>query len=336
MKDPVLKRLLALLQYVAYERQPDAALFENMSGADWEAVFKRAVRERLTAVAFDGLSGLPQNLFPQRNLLLRWAAGADAVEQKSRKMLKVEGEVKKILSENSLPMLVIKGSTIAAFYKNPEHREYSDIDIYTADIERSTHLLTEAGAKEEYRSFVHSAMSFRGATVENHSHFVSAWLTDGRALIDNRLREIAFDENRRADFILLHYLAHAIAHFASGWQLRFFYDWAVLLHSLRGQWNKQDFEDIIERADFRKMADVFNSISTDYMKIPADEIPAFARDEKLIAFALRDMEKPINVGLSRAFNRFQKFWMQGTPGLFWKKGWHYFKHSVLKIKISDN
>jgi hypothetical protein len=305
-KDMVLARLLSLLQSTLSGSPPPEILFDSMDAGAWNSLFRRAVKEGLMAVAFDGMMRLPENLHPPRMLELSWGAGTDHIERKYSRFEAVADELAARFAGQGVSMLVIKGLSLAQYHPIPSHREFGDLDIYLfGQKEKGDQLLRQWDAKEvkEHSWYKHSGFMYKGVSIENHAYFLNVRRSRQMANLNTRLIALADKESGNAplgkpvlpdaDFTALFFMIHALNHFAGALPVwRHFYDWAVFLHANKGKWDMNRYGEALSEAGLKKPADVYTAITVDYLGLPLEEAPPFERDSVLEEKILRAMGAP--------------------------------------------
>ena len=164
--------VLALLRAALSGEPADESLLENLTAEQWAGVFRQGVRQGVSAMIFDALSSLPAAAAMPKALALKWMAGTVAVEGRYARQKAVGGEISRLLAAEGLGVPVLKGLALARLYPRPEHRECGDIDIYSGERHSAVDaVLARAGADVEDDYYVHSHISFKGVTIENHRFF---------------------------------------------------------------------------------------------------------------------------------------------------------------------
>lgn len=100
----------------------------------WENIYGESVRQTVSGLAFDGLQYVPDEYMPCESILAKWAATADKVERYNRRMNDTLTVVCRILNQENLTPVLLKGQSVARFYNNPLARECGDIDLYFSDM----------------------------------------------------------------------------------------------------------------------------------------------------------------------------------------------------------
>jgi hypothetical protein len=323
--DTTLKRLLALLQHLIFGYPPETGLFEGLNPADWEALYLRAAKEGVLAESFDSIIAcLPQRQKPPHALLMKWVASIDAIERRYFLLKETAAELEDKFADKGFKMYLFKGIQIAKFHPVPEHREFGDIDIYVENFKESVGLLKSFGATLKHATPKHTSFIYKGVMIELHRHFLTNSFSRGFRYLDDYLLSAVKSESN--NFIAIHFISHAIQHFMVGLRWRYFLDWALILHSLKGKLDLTEYDGIMSKAGCKKVADALTAITVDYLKLPIDEAPPFENDKELTEKILKDMQltpqKP-NPQLSffgkcRMF--IQRRWRYGlvSRSMFWK------------------
>ena len=306
MNEPVLEKLLSLLQIAIKGTLPDAELFTGMSIGDWELLYQRAAQEGILAIAFDCVMQLPEELQPPQPFRFKWAGSVDFIEQKSERMHSVAQDLAARFGEEGIRMLVVKGLSIAQYYPEPSHREFGDLDIYLFEhYETGNQWLEQWGIPLISYTEKHTKFSYREISVENHSHFISLPLHKKQSSQDDqRLKAWAAETHKNAapgsilfpdpDFSLVFFMYHALGHFIPGrlsW--RYFFDWAIILRANKGKWDQAHYDAMFPiGSGFRRIADVITSIAVDYLGLPSDEAPFFDCDTEAKKKIVEEMIRP--------------------------------------------
>lgn len=111
-----------------------------LSGAQWESVYELARKQTVTGLAYAGLERLPGSKLPSDGLMYRWAAQAERIERRGRKMNDTVLKLCKFYEDNALRPVLLKGQGLATIYDflSPKAedtelsllRETGDIDLY--------------------------------------------------------------------------------------------------------------------------------------------------------------------------------------------------------------
>lgn len=304
--------LLSLLRAALWQTQPDA-VFAGVDETLWEKIMNTAARNGVFALVFDGIMLLPKELQPPLKLQLQWVAQIDKIEKKYVYKESILQELKTLFAENGLQMLNFKGFSLAKYYPKPEHREFSDLDIYLfGKTESGNNLLVANGAVlNENDVDKHSTMNYKGVLIENHYYFLN--ISDSKKLIplNNKLIQIADSQSNdsifpQTFFMVLEHVCHSVHHFARGGiSLRFLTDWAVLL-SKKNNFDYIEFQKLLQFVDLLRIADVFTSLCVQYLGLKTD-FP-FKQNEKLENTIFSEIISPFPLRLkNKKASSFSKF-----------------------------
>ena len=76
------ERLFALLRSALGGEVCNKALFEGMDSETWSALHKMSVRQGIAALVWDGVSQLPSELRPPKNLWIGWSLNTEKIEKR--------------------------------------------------------------------------------------------------------------------------------------------------------------------------------------------------------------------------------------------------------------
>lgn len=244
--------LLALLRGALHQREVEVSSFKEATPEDWLQCFRLAVRQGVSALAWEGIERLPMDYAPPLDVKLSWALKEKKQLEKYQKHCRALNELTQLYAQHGIATMGLKGVGLSRLYPVPAHREGGDIDIYTysADKSRITdeeanqlalELMREMGAVVEDTLFrKHSEFVFQGVTFENHCLFLHVrecqsiakaqrWLEEHIApqeveVLDGEYRikvpSITFD----TVFVAL----HAAQHYGMGLSLKHLCDWTIL------------------------------------------------------------------------------------------------------------
>ena len=242
--------LLALLRAGLWEREPENLSCFPLSDESWENVFRLARQQTVTGLIFVGLQYLADRFSPPETLLIRWAAEADAIERKNRKMNMALEELYALFRKKGLEPVLQKGQGVARFYARPWARECGDIDFYFPDCrawETNPFLQGFANRLERqkgYQFITLSAVSKVGVTVP--SSFLELLLLN------------------------LHILKHALGR---GIGLRQLCDMARACHQLHEEVDSQEMKTVCQRLGLAKWSPLLHAFLVDSLGLPIGCLP---------------------------------------------------------------
>ena len=115
--------------------EPD--LYSGLTSTQWQKLYRLAQTQSLLAIVFDGINTLPANLHPPRTLYLQWAAQTLQIEQANDRLNCMIIRLNDLYTTAGLHPVLLKGQGMAAYYRNPRHRQCGDIDIYLGEDDQS-------------------------------------------------------------------------------------------------------------------------------------------------------------------------------------------------------
>lgn len=286
--------LLALLRAALHQQEVETLHFELATEDDWEQCFRLAVRQGVSALAWEGVERLPVELSPPLNVKLSWALVEKKQVAKYRKHCIALDELTRMFAQHGIATLVLKGVGLSRLYPVPAHRVGGDMDIYTYSADKSRMTDEEANRKtdelmkergmEVTRSeqAKDSHFLYHDILIENHRFFfdtrrypmaieVEQWLEEhveaqrvvlAEGTCETSVPPIAFDR------VFVSY--HAAIHAGIGLSLQHLCDMAVLFKQ-EGEWP----EDLSDRRFFHP-AMVFAQLCNQYL---GTEVPVRGDDK---------------------------------------------------------
>ncbi len=176
MSEILRDRLFVLLRSGMYARSVEEfSIFEGIDDEQWSQLMAVAKRHGLMLLIIEALEYLPSEYHPSLKIKARWAFAAISAEDRFEHYKQTVEELTKIMNSAGLPIILMKGLTVATLYPNPARREGGDIDIFLLgdknmgdELIRSLGIEVENDGEEEK----HSHFIFKGVDVENHNTFI--------------------------------------------------------------------------------------------------------------------------------------------------------------------
>lgn len=276
-----------LLRSGLWGQSAGIALFTGHIG--WTALFRMAQTQALTGILFDGVETLPAEYHPPKELYVRWCAYVAKVQQTNEWLDSRLVQVVELYRGAGLQPVLLKGQGIARSYRQPNHRQCGDIDLYVGKRHYSVanRLLREHGATPSgEEGEVHASFNFRGAQVENHRfviklhspcanrHFQQLCQCEmhhptGVACIEECAVQLP-----SATFNALYLFIHAFKHLlGSGVGLRQLCDWCRLLYTEYDNIDYTYLENELRTLHLMKSARTFGYIAIRYLGLPSHCFP---------------------------------------------------------------
>ena len=138
-------------------------------GADWQKIFSDAGFNGVSALCYEAVKRLPPDRQPDFSLMLRWDLSSQVIREGFRHRHDVTQELRGILESKGIPMLLLKGETLAENYPRPDLRECGDVDfVALPNYLAANSMFRSLGIKLKFQQ-KHSSFSYKGVHFENHT-----------------------------------------------------------------------------------------------------------------------------------------------------------------------
>lgn len=97
---------------------------------EWGELFELAKKQALVGVLFSGVERLPEEQRPPKDVLLKWYALVQKIEERNRVLNRQVVAVSERFMRDGFCSCIMKGQGNAALYSNPLRRQSGDIDIW--------------------------------------------------------------------------------------------------------------------------------------------------------------------------------------------------------------
>ena len=274
--------LFHLLSCVVKGTAPEASLFANMGAGEWDALYKLAKDQGVTALVFEKLESLPAEVAPPKQLMLQWFSHTLSIGKQMERKYLVAADFAERLAAANIPVVVLKGFAIAAYYPQPLHRECGDLDCYMlGKMAEGEAVATSFGAVVEEANYKHSHIKYKGLTIENHKYFTSFNNTARGKGTEAALKQLIFAQaparwdnsallRPNATFNALFLAKHALRHFIDeAICLRHIMDWALFLKAEAANVDWQLLRPHLEASRVLPFAQLLTRISLRHLGLPA-------------------------------------------------------------------
>ena len=275
MSEILRERLFVLLRSAMYASSVEEfSVFNGIDDKQWTELMVIAKKHGLKLLITEALEYLPVQFHPSNKLKAPWAFSVFRAEDRFEHYKSTLEDLAEIMDGASLPVILMKGLTVARLYPNPARREGGDIDVFLIgnknkgdDVVRSLGITVEKdGEKEKHSHFV-----FNGVDVENHNTFIDIeHYLEKYCQRTKRINEIihsAVDEGRLEEMkvgrqkvytlepkvALFFMVAHAMMHAISiDGAIRQYSDIAIYINHYREQIDADWLHDRFEECGMRK------------------------------------------------------------------------------------
>ena len=251
-----MKTLVSLLRFGLFGADIPTGLPTDDEG--WQALFDLSQRQAVTALLYDAILKLPQDMRPKRKVLFHFLSMVQTIEQDNHHREEALRHYASIVdSRLSLPTVVVKGSSLSCLYPNPLHRECGDNDIYTGlHTEAVGRIFEKGGLTVDRKDPRHISFALDSVTFECHSYLLYNnddldWQTE--PMSDDIMRRLT--KTHSAFFLAKHTEHHAVF-FHNPVPLRSLIDWSLLLGS--DGFDYQAFADLKRGTDVDLFADLMS------------------------------------------------------------------------------
>lgn len=281
--------LLLLVRAGLWGQTPEDLSALSLSDVEWNGVYRLSRQHTVTALAFHGLSLLPEDKFPPQTLLVKWAAESDAVERRNVKMNGVLEEIYNIYRGKGLMPILQKGQGIAMYYENPLLRECGDIDLYFNNtVAWNIALSSLRRRKIKYTPQADKGIWFRwnGVDIEYHRHLFDLYNPFLQSFVDKLERDKGFRYvTLSADSSVsitvpspflnlllqnLHILKHTVSR---GIGLRQMCDMARTCYKVHGEIDKDEMRTVCKKLGLDRWSPLLHAFLVDCLGLPAECLP---------------------------------------------------------------
>ena len=350
--EPRQEQFFSLLRSGLWGTEADASLFD--ASTDWMALFQIAKSQSTLALVYDGILTLPRELRPERRLFLQWSNIVAQIEEENDHLNDRLHEVFRIFQDAGLSPVLLKGQGVAQCYRQPEHRQCGDIDVFIGkrDYEKANALLRKEATSEHQENEKHTGFHWRDVEVETHrlitrlsdpwanrhfQHEVSRWFPHGHA-VPIKGQPV---ETPPTEFNVLFLIVHATYHLLEGGiGLRQVSDWACLLHASHATMRRPETVALLRKCGFLRAAKAFGAIAVDVLGLEANQLPFTLSDSDrhLGEWLLQDILRGGNFGHYRPEGTPRSAWLQAFRRCYLELGRlaprEAFWHPILLIPLS--
>ena len=262
-------------------------------GTDWEALYRLAYQQTSVPLVTDGINRLPPEFLPTAPERLDPFLGDLMATE--RRNLQLDAFLPKLFGALAgIPVVLVKGQSLAQDYPDPERRQPGDIDLLllpeSYDAAKAVLLPKATKVLEEDRETWHQGMHFHSVEVEIHGSIstlmsrkldrqLAALLKeqfDGRPFPSVSIggESIPVPE---ADFNAVYVFVHFLQHYwGGGVGLRQLTDWMVFVSVHKREIHPVLLEKRLETLGLLHLWKVFTGFAQEYLGCPAEKLPLAA------------------------------------------------------------
>ena len=280
-------QFFALLRSGLWNEVPALAPFA--CGVNWEALYKLASAQTVTPLVTDGINRLPKEFLPKDpERMDPFLCDLMATAKRNRLL---DGFIPKLFGALAgIPVLLVKGQSLAQDYPEPERRQPGDIDLLllpaSYEAAKAALLPKATDVLEEEKEILHQGMHFGSIEVEIHGS-ISTLMS---RKLDRKLAALLEEEFRNgtfpsvpiggkdvpvpsADFNAVFIFVHLLQHYwAGGVGLRQFVDWMTFVSVHKRDIHPVTLEKRLQALDLLGIWKTFTGFAQEYLGCPAEKL----------------------------------------------------------------
>lgn len=293
MMQQIQGKLLYILNCILQETPLNADSFKDMEQDEWLQLFNLSRLQGVSAFIFEKISKAYQDSkdFPKlpKNVLLNWYAHSTRIEQRMNLIHQKSEEFANEMANRGLHTLVMKGIAVSAYYPNPKHREFGDLDCYLFEksaedvvwgtgYEKGNLAAESIGCNVKRNFYKHSHINYKGLEIENHQYFLPIRGRKANKELEKQLRRcierMSVEKggskliSPNADFNALFLTAHAMNHFLyESIKVRHLLDWALFLKAQQNEVDWKSFWQWCDKMHYTRFVKCLNYLCEGYLGV---------------------------------------------------------------------
>ena len=285
-------QFFALLRSGLWNEVPERASFAG--GADWESLYRLSFAQTVVPLVTDGINRLPREFLPMDRPERLDPFLADLMATAKRNHTLDTFIPKLFHALDGIPVVLVKGQSLAQDYPDPERRQPGDIDLLLlpSSYEAAKAVLLPKATKvlEEEGEIWHQGMRFHSVEVEIHgsiSTLMSRELDRKlAALLEEQFKAGSFptvsiggadipvpEAGFNAVYIFVHMLQH---YWSGGVGLRQLIDWMTFVSVHKREIHPVILEKRLEALGLLHVWKVFTGFAQEYLGCPEEKLPLAA------------------------------------------------------------
>lgn len=251
----------------------------DLERADWSALLNEAAIQAVFPIVYSTVETSVPDPFRQKALSLHFQFAAKGILNAHQ-----HGDLHRLLSENGIPYVIIKGMASASYYPDPMLRVMGDVDFLVSRdrISQAKDLFLRCGYEFDPDSDQHIHLAFHKPKEELEMHPEPDGIPSGekgdlcRSFLEDVIEAaepiciqnetfLAPAPFHHGLIMLLHTAKHMIN---TGVGLRHLCDWAVFAASLGDDEFKELFSDRLKKVGLWRFAQLLTQLSVRYLGCP--------------------------------------------------------------------
>lgn len=280
-------RIFNLLSAYLHGKEVEEDLFTKLNEDEWELLVSTLSLHAMTSVGYYGLAPLIEKGMAPEKVKMKIIHEVLSAERSNTMMQALVGKLHEFFKEANVKCLLLKGPSLAAYYKKSCDRKYVDLDIYSPNQGKKVdELFRSKGVKVHDDFYRHSGMILNGVSVENHHYLLDVQGRSYQVERDNDLKALAIKYLEDieepglyypdAKFSTMFNMHHALSHLIyEGISLRFILDWGLFLKSETIVVKSPEVESLLRKHNLMKLAAAMSKVLVDKMDYPMAELPDY-------------------------------------------------------------
>ena len=248
----------------------------SLEECDWNAVYAEMKEHAIAFLAQKWLENGAKKLSMDEALRNEWLRGCMRQQVRWIQIMSAQERLLRVLAENQIECVIIKGAAAAIYYPQPSLRAMGDIDflVKRVDYERAARVLEENGYEQEHgHNFSHHHYGYRkdGVSFELHRRLGIVQESDEATL---GLFEDGIERRQMVQIGSFRYpilpaelnglvlMFHINQHLRSGLGLRQIIDWMVYLDRNN---NLQELLPLFRKTGMEKLALTVTAMCQEYL-----------------------------------------------------------------------
>ena len=280
-------QFFTLLRSGLWNEVPERAPFAD--GTDWEALYRLSQEQTVVPLVAEGINRLPREFLPAEPERMDPFLGDMMSTAKRNRVL--DAFIPKLFRAlEGVPVVLVKGQSLAQDYPDPERRQPGDIDLLLLpeSYEAAKEILLPKATTvlDEEKEIWHQGMRYRSIEIEIHGSIstlmsrkldrqLAALLEeqfDGRTFPEVSIGGAAIpvpDADFNALYVFVHFLQH---YWSGGIGLRQLVDWMTFVSVHKRDIHPVILEKRLEALGLVNMWKVFAGFVQEYLGCPAEKL----------------------------------------------------------------